>query len=371
MLKEMTSLERCLAALNFEVPDRVPVIPQSFMFACKTAGYKIGQINKSGKLMAETHLVSQEKFGYDGVVIDIDDATLAEACGAKVIFRENDVAIVDEKDPVLKRLKDIEDLELPDPYKSGRLPEWLEATKILSEKIGDQVFIMGRADQGPFDLACLLRGTEQFMMDLVTEDPEDIYKVLDFCRRAGTLFAKAQKDAGAHATSIGDSYAGPNLVSPSFYRNFALKHEITMTKEVQEYGIPFSIHICGNTTNILEDMLKTGAKIFELDWQVDMGHAKQIVGNNAVLMGNIDPSDPLVWGTPEQVDAKAKEIIEQTGGIGLFLSSGCAMGYNTPEENMTALVNASKKYGTYEQIISLQKNSPKDDDTYRSDQKKK
>ena len=352
---EMTSLERCTTALNFQIPDRIPVVPQSFMFACKTAGYRIGQINRSGKLMAETHLISQSRYGYDGVVIDIDDCSLAEACGARVIFRDNDVAVVDESRPLLKNLRDVEDLEVPDPLKAGRLPEWLGATKILSEKIGGHVFIMGRADQGPFDLACLLRGTEQFMIDLVDEDPEDIKKVISYCRNVAAAFAKAQKDAGAHATSIGDSYSGPNLVSPAVYRNFALEPETALTKEVQDYGIPFSIHICGNTTSILADMVKTGAKILELDWQVDMAYAKQIIGNKAVIMGNVDPSDPLVWGTPEQVDAKAREVIEKTGGIGLFLSSGCAAGYNTPEENFTALVKAAGKYGTCEQIMGMQK----------------
>jgi uroporphyrinogen decarboxylase len=354
-MTKMTSLERCLAVLNHEMPDQVPVVPQAFMFACKTAGYTIGQINKSGKLMAETHLLNQSQYGYDGVVIDIDDCTLAEACGAKVIFRENDVAIVDESQPLLKDLEAIEDLQLPDPYQSGRLPEWLEATRILREKIGDHVFIMGRADQGPFDLACLLRGTEQFMVDILTEEPEIMHQVLDYCRRAVTLFAKAQKDAGAHATSIGDSLAGPNLVSPKLYKNFALEPETKLTKEVQDYGIPFSIHICGNTTRILEDVVTTGAKILELDWAVDLGYAKQVIGNQSVIMGNINPSDPLVWGTPASVDQKAKEAIEKTGGAGLFLSSGCAMGFNTPAENVVAMVNAAPKYGSREQILSMQK----------------
>jgi MtaA/CmuA family methyltransferase len=353
-MKEMTALQRCLTALSFEIPDRVPVVPQSFMFACKTAGYKIGEINKSGKLMAETHLICQEKYGYDGVVIDMDDATLAEACGAKVIFREDDVATVDESQPLLKNLKDVDNLELPDPYKSGRLPEWLEATKILSEKIGDHVFILGRADQGPFDLACLLRGTNQFMMDLITEDKKDIFKLLDYCTKACILFAKAQKDAGAHATSIGDALAGPNLISPELYKEFAFEPERIMAEEVQAYGIPFSVHICGDTTTIFKDMVKTGAKILEIDWQVDMGYAKQIAGNKTVLMGNIDPSHPLVWGTPSEVEEKAREIIEKTKGIGLFLSSGCAIGYNTPEENFMALVDAPKKYGTYVKIKALQ-----------------
>ncbi|MBC7958350.1 MAG: uroporphyrinogen decarboxylase family protein [Vallitaleaceae bacterium] len=354
-MKAMTSLERVMTTLEHELPDRIAVVPQAFMVACKTAGYKIGEINRSGKLMAETHIISQKKFGYDGCTIDIDDATLAEAMGASVIYRSDEVAMVDEHNPLLSSIKEVGKLTLPNPLKSGRLPEWLEATRILKKEMGDKVFILGRADQGPFDLACLLRGTENFMIDILTEDPKDIYNLLDFCRQAVTLFAKAQKDAGAHATSIGDSYAGPNLISPEAYRQFALEHEITLTKEVQAYGIPFSLHICGDTNSIIADMLTTGAKILEVDWKVDMGLAKKIVGNKAVLMGNVDPSYPLVFGTPEEVDAKAKEIIEQTGGRGIILSSGCAMGANTPEENFVALIEAAKKYGTYEQLIKLNK----------------
>jgi uroporphyrinogen decarboxylase len=354
-MKKMTSLERCMAALKGKIPDRVPVIPQCFMFACETAGFKIGQINKNGKLMAQSHIISQEKYGYDGCVIDIDDASLAEACGAKVLFREDDVAVVDEHNPLLKNLRDIDNLKLPDPYNSARLPEWLEATRVLKEKIGDHIFIMGRADQGPFDLICLLRGTEKFMMDLIEEDENVIHHALDWCREANLRFSKAQKDAGAHVTSIGDAYASPNLISPDQYRQFALNPEIKLTKQVQDYGIPFSIHICGNTTSIIADMVKTGAKILELDWQTDLKVAKAAVGNKAVIMGNINPSDPLVFGTPEQVDAASKKIIEDTKGTMLYLSSGCAMGRNTKHENMIAMVEAPKKYGTYDQIMEMNK----------------
>lgn len=85
-MKTMTSLERCMAVLNGETPDFLPVVPQSFMFAVETAGMKISDVNKCGRKMAEAHLVSQEKYGYDGCVVDFDDATIAEAVGAKVIF---------------------------------------------------------------------------------------------------------------------------------------------------------------------------------------------------------------------------------------------------------------------------------------------
>ena len=351
--RSMTPKERVMTVLDHRMPDRVPVVPQAFMFACETAGYRIGDVNKNGRLMAESHRICRDKYGYDGVVIDIDDASLAEACGAKVVFREEEVAIVDEHEPVLKELKMIHDMELPDPKTSGRLPEWLVATEDLVSSIGDEVFVMGRADQGPFDLACLLRGTSNFMMDLIEADPADIWAVLDWCRQATLRFAQAQKDAGAHATSIGDSYAGPALMSPAMYRQFALEHEITLTKQVQDYGIPFSIHICGNTNAIIEDLVTTKARIIEVDWQVDMKKASQLSRGKAVLMGNIDPSDPLAFGAPEDVDAKSKAIIEDTRGMDIILSSGCAMGRNTKPENMAAMVEAAKKYGTRDQIESI------------------
>lgn len=342
----MTGLQRCQTVLAGGMADRVPVVPQTFMFAAETAGIKVGAFAHSAAKMVEAQLVSQAKYGYDGCVIDFDDATLAEACGAKVIFREDDPAIVDEADLVVKDLRDVEQLRLPDPWKDGRLPIWLEATRLLKDRIGDHVFIMGRADQGPFSLACLLRGPQQFMMDLLDEESEQgVHALIDYCRRACAVFALAQKEAGAHATSIGDAFAGPNLISPEMYRKFALEPEMRLTEEVQAAGIPFSIHICGNTNGIIADMGRTGAQILEVDWQLDMAEARRAVPASTVLMGNINPSAPMAFGTPEQVEATVRGIMDATGGRGVFLSSGCAMGRNTKPENMRALMAAAEKYG--------------------------
>lgn len=350
-MTRMTGLERCETVLAGGIADRVPVVPQTFMFAAETAGIRVGDFAHSAAKMVEAQVVSQAKYGYDGCVIDFDDATLAEACGAKVIFREDDPAIVDESNLVVKDLRDLDKLKLPDPWKDGRLPVWLEATRLLKERIGDHVFIMGRADQGPFSLACLLRGPQHFMMDLVDEENSELIKrLIDFCRQACARFALAQKEAGAHATSIGDAFAGPNLISPDMYREFALEPEIMLTEEVQKSGIPFSIHICGNTNSIISDMGRTGARILEVDWQLDMEVARRAVPSSTVLMGNVNPSDPLVLRTPAEVEAAARKVIEVTGGRGLFLSSGCAMGRNTPPENMKALITAAEKYGKRSQL---------------------
>lgn len=354
-MKRMTSLERVQAVLNGQTPDRLPVLPQSFMVSAKTAGYDIGQINRDPKKMAESHLLCRERFGYDGCIIDVDDATLAEACGAKVIFRKRDVATVDEKHPCLDSLEEIDKLKLPNPMEDGRLSEWLETTKRIVDAVGSEAFVIGRADQGPFDLLCLLRGSQEFMMDLLTEDEDVVLHAMAWATQAHIVFARAMLLTGAHCTSMGDSYASPNLVSPEIYRKFALPFEKQVVAALADLPGVYSIHICGDTSKILRDMGETGAKILELDWAVDMGEARKMIPDDVVLMGNINPSDPMCFGTPADVLAQTKRVIEDTKGKGLILSSGCALGANTKPENMQALVNAAKLYGSYDRLVEMQK----------------
>lgn len=353
-MKEMNSLQRVQTVLNGEIPDRLPVIPQSFLFAVSHSGYSIGKINRNPAQMAQCHIECREKFGYDGCVMDVDDAALAEACGAKVTYREGGVAAVEDSEPVLEDLRDIDSLHMPNPKKDGRLPEWLETTHRIAEKIGKEAIIIGRGDQGPFNLLCMLRGTQEFMMDLLTEEEEVIYHALEWTTKAHIAFAKAQIEAGAHISSMGDSYASPNLVSPEIYEKYALPYEKEVVRQVQTPIIPYSVHICGDTNRIIEKMGTTGAKILEIDWKVDMGRARKVVDEHTVLMGNVNPSDPLYTGTEVQVQNAVKKIITDTKGKGIIVSSGCAMGDNTKPENVAALVEAVKEYGSYERVKALQ-----------------
>ena len=352
----MTSLERINAVLRGELPDFLPVLPQSFLFAMADGGYTIGQVNRSPALMAKCHLDCREKYGYDCCIMDVDDSTLAEACGAKVIFRDDNVAVVKESEPRLKDLREVDDLIIPDPLKDGRLPEWLETTSRIAEKIGSEAMVMGRADQGPFDLLCLLRGTQEFMLDILEEDEDVIFHAMEYATEVCIRFAKAQLEAGANVTSMGDAYAGPNLVSPDIYRKYAFPYEKQVVEAVQTPDLPYSIHICGNTNSIITDMGRTGARILEIDWKLNMNEARSALPASTILMGNVNPSDPLYLGTPQSVDAAVKKVVEDTKGKGLFISSGCAIGANTPPENFRAFVEAGRKYGARDFVVNLQDN---------------
>lgn len=120
------------------------------------------------------------------------------------------------------------------------------------------------------------------------------------------------------------------------YRTFAFPFEEQVVENLCDTGKPYSAHICGDTNAIVEDMGHTGAKSLEVDWKEDMGKAWQALPDNVVLMGNIDPSNPMCRGIPDDVHAKAQDLIRKTKGRGLTLSSGCALGANTKPENMAA-----------------------------------
>ncbi len=61
------------------------------------------------------------------------------------------------------------------------------------------------------------------------------------------------------------------------------------------------------------------------------------------LMGNVPPRDVIGRGTPEQVEAWARECIRKTGGRGLILSAGGDVSPGTPPEGIDALVRPARE----------------------------
>ena len=346
----MNSLVRTLLTLDHKIPDRVPVGLLNFMMTARIMGVSsFGDFFRDGEAMAEGQIQTWRRFGHDVLVLENGTAALAEACGVQVMYPPDTAPVA--KEPAIKSLDEVDTLKVPDPYKDPILLENLKTTRIVAGALGDQVFIMGRADQGPFSLACEIRGMTEFMMDLATGDqPEQIHKLLAYCSEVWVRFAVAQIEQGAHCTSIGDSPSGPDVVSPKIYREYAFPYIKRIVDEMKSRDMLVSYHICGNATPILTDMVSSGAQILELDQKADKAKAKAAAQGKTVLLGPIDPSGVLAHGTPELVMEKAREAIEiMAPGGGFILASGCALPATTPDENIDALIEAAKKYGTYVQ----------------------
>jgi MtaA/CmuA family methyltransferase len=253
------------------------------------------------------------------------------------------------KEPVLKSLDDVDKLHVPDPNKDGTLPELLKATRIVSQEIGDKAFIIGRADQGPFSLAALLLGMENFLLQLIlNEKPDQMRRLFDFSLETVYRYALAQIENGAHMTSVGESLSGPDVCSPQTYKEFEWAYAKRLVEQLQEKDISLAYHICGDATKIVPDMVATGATILELDYKVDLQAVKDATRGKTTVLGPIDPNLVMAHGTPDLVEEKCKEAIEIMAPDGGFiLGPGCALPPETPPENIHAMVESAQKYGLY------------------------
>jgi uroporphyrinogen decarboxylase len=342
----MDSVERVRAAIELREPDRVPVDLHNFQPAAFASGIPMSQVFRDGELLAEAMLQAWREFHHDMILLENGTACNAQACGAAVHYRDDTAPVVGE--PLLKSLDDVAALEVPDPYTTFPMCEILKATRILSREIGSRVWICARADQGPMDLAAELRGMSNFMMDIAAGESEElIHALLDYARRVATRYALALIECGGHSTSIGEPMAGPAMLSPRHYRRFPWIHEQRMVDELKRHGIILHLHICGDTAKITEDFIATGAQVLEIDHKTDAARLKNAALGKTCLLGNID-TNLLALGKPGEVEDACRALIEVCQpGSGFILGPGCALPPNTPTDNIHALVESAKKYGSY------------------------
>lgn len=339
----MTSLQRMQAVLAGQMPDRVPVCLHNFLMAAHEAGIPLADYLEKPAAAAQAHLDAVDRYGYDCIDIDLDTTMIAEALGAKRDCTPGEPGHIAA--PAIRRLEEVDTLRVVDPERDGRIPVLLEAVRIMARTVGDRVAIRGNADQAAFSLAGMVRGTQEFLMELM-ETPEHpgLQRLLEVCHQSHVATHRALKRAGAHFTSLGDSPAGPDVISPALFRRFARPYHERL---VRELDWPVVIHICGNTSAILDQLAEYPACGFELDYKTDAARAKATVGRAHVLFGNVDPSGVLARGTPAVVRETTRRLIAQWKPGGRFvLNAGCALPATTPSENVRAFLQAARDFGS-------------------------
>jgi uroporphyrinogen decarboxylase len=344
----MNSLERVKAVLAGQIPDRVPVCLHNFMLAAREAGIPMEEYRSDPEAMARAHLTALDKYGHDCILIDTDTTMLAEAMGATSECAPNEPGRIVA--PAIRSLRDVDRLKVVNPESDGRIPALLEGVRLIAKQVGTEVAIRGNADQAAFDLACMVRGIEEFLMELASDSENPaIGRLLEICYQSHLAVHRALRKAGAHFTSMGDSLAGPDVISPAMFDRFARPYEERLVKDLTAEGIFPVIHICGDTSRILGFLSGYDFCGFELDYKTDAVRAKSRVGARHVLFGNIDPSGVIARGTPMMIREKTRQLIALWKPGGLFvLNAGCAIPANTPEENIRALLATAREEGVYE-----------------------
>jgi MtaA/CmuA family methyltransferase len=339
----MNSFERVQNRLRGEPVDRPPNFDIMMTFAAHFVDEPLSRYYLDYRVLSAANFAVQEAFALDIVQAISDPYREAADFGAAVEFPEDGLPIC--RTPLLAEPSDLARLSLPDPYTGRRMSDRLEAVRAMAERAGGDIPVMGWVEGALAEVADL-RGSGALFMDLY-DRPEWLHEALELCTQVEIAFARAQVEAGANIIGLGDAVA--SQIAPSMYRLFALPYEARIFEAVHEMGALARLHICGNTTHILADMVQSGADIIDIDWMVDMGTAARIFagqdGAGPCVCGNFDPVAVMLQGTPEDVE-QATLACMQAGGPHSFSAAGCEIPDGTPPANLHAQEQALLRLGS-------------------------
>ncbi len=336
----MNSAERVRRRLTGEAVDRPPHFTILMQRAAHHAGLPLSRYYLDYRALVDANLAVLDTFHLDLVQTISDPFREAVDLGLDVEFPEDGLPI--RRRPLLEETGNLARLHPIDPALGRRMTDRLDAIRILRERVGGTVPIMGWVE-GALAEAADLRGESVLMLDLL-DRPEWVTEVLEVLVEQAISFARAQVAAGADIIGLGDAIA--SLVSPQMYRSFALPYEQRIFEAVREAGAIPRLHICGNTSRIVADMAKSGASIIDLDWMVDLRAASAACAQpgGPALCGNFDPVGILLNGTPEIVRDSVLACAEH-GGERWFCAAGCEVPDATPDANILAISQTLRTLG--------------------------
>jgi MtaA/CmuA family methyltransferase len=335
----MNGYERILAALNRQPMDRLAFMPITMMFAADQLKIPYGEYVTDYRQLVAAQLETAQTFGFDYVSCISDPAREAADCGGSVHFFDDQPPAVDEKNALLADKNRLPSLTIPDPTRSGsRMNDRVQAAILFAEKVKGKYFIEGWVE-GPCAEAADLRGINRLMTDFI-DDPDFVKQLFAFTLRLATEFAKVQIEAGCDIIGIGDAAA--SLVGPRIYKNFVFPFEKQLVDNIHTAGGRVRLHICGNTNRILDGIGELHCDLVDLDSMVPFEKARQAMGNDQVLDGNLDPVNVLQNGTPEMIQSVLAECVRQAGR-NYIVSAGCEVTRGTPPENVLAMKDFAQK----------------------------
>jgi len=348
----MTPLERLTAYNRGEAIDRLPCVPIVGNTAARVIGANVSEFRGNGSLIAKAQVAAYKRFGYDTIRVFTDLYVLAEAMGAKVHYPVDETAY--HEAPAIERSADIEKLQPVDPYRDGNLPQHLEAMKIVLDEVGKEVSVSG-AVTCPFTNAAFLIGTEA-LVRLVGKNPAATHQLCEISLQSALAYTKAMIDIGC-TPSLTDPMSSSTIISPRQFREFSYPYLKRLIEYIHARGKSVTLHICGKTSKVLEQMVDAGADCLSLDNAVNLREAKQAVGSRVRLMGNVDPSAVMLQGTPADVRKAVLDCLLQAhdNPKGYIVASGCSLPTETPFHNIDAMIDAVRLAGYPVDLEKLQR----------------
>jgi uroporphyrinogen decarboxylase len=377
-MRSMSSKERVLAAIHREEPDRVPVALWGSYYTLNDDTYfnMLKHFDLGEPVPPFRKLKPRNSNYYDDRLLDLLETDVryiwcgfTDLGGARMDYDCRDAwgvkwqrsgPHITSIDPPLKGAgaEGIEAFVWPDPEKYLDFDLIKARLGYLESKYPDKA-IGARAvnSYGPFEQASVMRGREDFYMDMIAE-PEITRMII---RRCTDIIVRTQEifldRVGKHLDFFeipGDDYGGMSdlLISPASFEELILPELARIVESVKDFraDLPVAFHSDGAIQKILGDLAGIGIDILNpmepleaMDWAA----AKREFGDRMSFMGGVDLKTALP-GSKDDVIADVKRCIDTFGkGGGYILTSANHMQGDIPPENIVTMFETAKTYGTY------------------------
>lgn len=325
-------------AVALEKPRRLPVFACSEEFDVRWHGrYTYEEVCQDGRKMAEVWIAAVEQFDYDWAWLQVDDCFELEPLGVGTYGRDNILRATRDYLPPTRETLD--GLPIPNPQTDGRMPQKLEALRLLRQRFGDTVLIEGSC-AAPYSAVGLLFGLEETMM-LSSTDPALLADACDFFVEVQSRYIQAQVEAGAHAVWIGDCNAFSGMLSLAQYRRLAFPSCKRLIEKAHAHGAIVHLHNSEIKLPYLLAESELGADIINCGPAADLAEVTRALRGKTCTSGNLDPIEVLLRGTPQQVTAEAQRLARIGYSAGGYLfCTGEMNPRDVPEENMRAMIQA-------------------------------
>lgn len=341
--------DRLLKALLRQPVDTTPVwmmrqagryLPEFRKLRAKEPNFM--RFCKIPELACEVTLQPLERFDFDAAIIFSDILTVVEALGFDLEFVAGVGPVV--HNPVKTR-QDVPNISAD--LVVEKLQYVFDALQLTRRTLNDRVPLIGFAGS-PFTVACYMvegQNQKQFqkIRSMVYAAPEVLTQLLAVLTEVTIHYLNQQIAAGAQVIMLFDSWGG--ILAPDTYLEFSLKYMREIAKRLPSHVNGQRIPVVFFTKNgglWLEQTAAEACDAVGLDWTMDIGQARQRVGDKVALQGNLDPM--ALYGTPESVRRRVREIIANYGGgTGHVFNLGHGIDKDTPIENVQAMVSAVRE----------------------------
>jgi uroporphyrinogen decarboxylase len=325
-MDEMTKRERLLGAIRRLPVDRMPV-----------ALWRHWPVDDQRPVdLAWATVQFQRHFDFDFVKVTPASSFCLRDWGATDQWNGHYHGTRDYGPPVVTDVEDWYLLRPLDPRR-GALGRQLEALQLIRDGLGRETPVI-QTVFNPLSQAKNLAGAERLLAHL-RQNPEAVEAGLRTITDTTVAFVDALMELELDGIFFAVQHAQAHLLTEDEYRRFGRPYDFPILQRARAAWLNV-LHLHG--THVYFDLL-ADYPVQVVNWHdretpPTLAEAKQRFGG--AVCGGVRQEETLVLGDPDKVHAEVSDAIQQTGGRGLIVATGCVTPTTTPVGNIRAVRQA-------------------------------